>query len=68
MRWRRPPFEHVLDVIQDGRHARAVGSSGRRDCPTVRKSVRFELTSGAIALQFSGVAAPTITFVVSLAN
>jgi hypothetical protein len=54
VRWRRPPFEHVLDVIQDGRHARAVGSSGRRDCPTVRKSVRFELTSGAIALQSAG--------------
>ena len=23
-----------LDVVQEGRHARAVGSSGRRDCPT----------------------------------
>jgi hypothetical protein len=54
-----------LDVIQEGRHARAVGSSGRRDCPEVRKSVRFELVAGSVSLQFSRVAGPTITVVIS---
>lgn len=54
-----------LDVVQDGRYARAVGSSGRRDCPPVRKSVRLELGATPVTLQFSGVTSPTITFAIS---
>ncbi|MGN6572543.1 MAG: hypothetical protein ACTHLO_14135, partial [Pseudolabrys sp.] len=46
--------EAWLDVVQDGRYARSVGSTGRRDCPGVRKSVRFELSASPFVLQVSG--------------
>ena len=45
-----------IDVIQNGRYARSVGSTGRSDCPGVRKSVRLDLDASAIVLQLSGVA------------
>jgi len=53
-----------LDVIQDGRYARSIGSSGRRDCPEVRKSVRFELGLAPISLQLSGLTGQAITFAI----
>jgi hypothetical protein len=53
-----------LDIIQNGRYARSVGSSGRRDCPELRKSVRFELGSAPVSLQVSGLASQTITFAI----
>jgi len=46
-----------IDIVQDGRYARSVGSSGRRDCPGLRKTVRFELSASPFVLQVSG--APT---------
>jgi hypothetical protein len=49
-----------LDIVQDGRYARSVGSTGRGDCPGLRKSVRLELTAAPFVLQFSGVAADKI--------
>ena len=49
-----------VDVIQNGRYARSVGSTGRSDCPGVRKSVRLDLDASPIMLQFSGVAPETI--------
>ena len=49
-----------IDVIQNGRYARSVGSTGRSDCPGVRKSVRLDLDSAPGVLQVSGVAADTI--------
>jgi hypothetical protein len=47
-------------VIQNGRYARSVGSTGRSDCPGVRKSVRLDLDAGPVVLQVSGVAPDTI--------
>jgi hypothetical protein len=47
--------EGWLDVIQDGRALASTAHSGRRDCPDVRKSVRFDLQPGAVAIQISGV-------------
>jgi hypothetical protein len=52
--------EAWLDVVQDGRYARSVGSTGRGDCPGLRKSVRLELTATPFALQVSGVATDKI--------
>jgi len=52
--------EAWLDIVQDGRYARSVGSTGRGDCPGVRKSVRLDLAPGPLALQLSGVATPTV--------
>ena len=49
-----------IDVIQNGRYARSVGSTGRSDCPGVRKSVRLDLDAAPVVLQVSGVAADTI--------
>ena len=45
-----------IDVIQNGRYARSVGSTGRSDCPGVRKSVRLDLDASPVVLQLSGVA------------
>jgi hypothetical protein len=50
-----------LDVIQDGRYARSAGSSGRRDCPGLRKSVRFHLQAGPVVLQLSAVESSEIS-------
>jgi hypothetical protein len=57
--------EAWIDVIQDGRYARSVGSSGRSDCPGLRKSVRMELGQAPFVVQFSGVTANTITVAIS---
>jgi hypothetical protein len=53
-----------VDIVQDGRYARSVGSSGRRDCKRVRKSVRFELQALSFALQISGSSAERVTIAV----
>ena len=47
--------EAWIDVVQDGRYARSVGSTGRGDCPGLRKSVRFDLGATPFILQVSGV-------------
>jgi hypothetical protein len=49
-----------IDVIQNGRYARSVGSTGRGDCPGVRKSVRLDLDASPVVLQVSGVSPDTI--------
>lgn len=49
-----------IDAIQNGHYARSVGSTGRSDCPGVRKSVRLDLDASPMVLQLSGVAADTI--------
>ena len=38
----------------------SVGSTGRSDCPGVRKSVRLDLDASPVVLQVSGVAPDTI--------
>jgi hypothetical protein len=53
-----------IDVIQNGRYARSVGSTGRSDCPGVRKSVRLDLDAGPVVLQASGVAPDTIAITI----
>jgi hypothetical protein len=52
--------EGWIDVIQDGRYARSIGSSGRSDCIGVRKSIRLEIERKPFVLQLSGVASDTI--------
>lgn len=47
--------EAWIDVVQDGRYARSLGSTGRSDCPGLRKSVRFDLGAAPFVLQLSGV-------------
>ena len=47
--------EGWIDVIQGGRPLASTAHSGRRDCPDVRKSVRFDLQPGDVTIQVSGV-------------
>jgi len=49
-----------VDLIQDGHYLRSAGSSGRRDCPGLQKSVRLELAAGALILQLGDVEPRTI--------
>ncbi len=57
--------EAWIDVIQDGRYARSIGSTGRSDCPGLRKSVRFELNASPFVVQLSGVTTEMIAVAVS---
>jgi len=60
--------EAWVDLIQDSHYARSVGSSGRSDCPGLRKSVRFEVTATPITLQISGVSGEAISVAVGPAR
>jgi hypothetical protein len=53
-----------IDVIQDVRYARSVGSTGRSDCPGMRKSLRLDLDAAPFTLQFSGVATDAISIAI----
>ena len=57
--------EAWIDVVQNGRYARSVGSTGRGDCPGVRKSLRLDFDASAFALQLSGVSPDTIVVAIS---
>ena len=56
--------EAWIDIVQEGRYARSIGSTGRSDCSGLRKSVRFELGNYPFVVQVSGVAAETITIAI----
>jgi len=49
--------EGWIDLVQNGASLKAADHSGVKDCPGLRKSVRFNVGAGPIALQISG--APT---------
>ena len=57
--------EAWIDIVQDGRYARSVGSTGRSDCPGIRKSVRLELAPSPFILQLSAVATPLIVMAIA---
>jgi hypothetical protein len=48
--------EAWLDVVQGGAEIKSTGFSGQKECPGVRKSVRFDLQAGPATLQLSGAA------------
>ena len=52
--------EAWIDVVQDNRYARSVSSTGRGDCPGLRKSVRLDLAAAPFVLQISGVASESV--------
>lgn len=54
------PAEAWIDVIQNGKAIASVAHTGKRDCATIRKSVRFELAPGPVTIQVSGAPAPVI--------
>ena len=56
--------EAWIDVVQDGRYARSVGSTGRSDCPGLRKSVRLDLAAAPFMLQLSGVTSASVVIAI----
>ena len=54
--------EAWVDVIQDGARARTRNVSRQGDCPSFKKSVRFQLAAGPAVIEVSGVTAPSIGF------
>jgi len=52
--------EGWIDMIQNGAYLQAKEHTGKRDCPGLRKSVRFEVKADGLTLQVSGAQKPTI--------
>lgn len=48
--------EAWIDVIQDGHFVAPYDHSGAKECPGLRKSVRFELKPGTVIVQISAAA------------
>lgn len=46
--------EAWIDVVQDGAALKPSGVSSVKECPGIRRSLRFKLAAGDAALQFSG--------------
>lgn len=53
-----------IDVVQDGKALEATGHTGAPDCKGLRKSVRFEIASGPLAIQVYGARSDTIRIAV----
>ena len=60
--------EAWIDVVQGDRYVRSFGSTGRSDCPGLRKSVRLELGPAPFVVQLSAVATPIIVLAISRAD
>jgi hypothetical protein len=57
--------EAWIDVAQKNAIVKSSDFSGQRDCPGVRKTVRFDLAAGAATLQISNAKVNKITFAIS---
>lgn len=57
--------EAWIDLVQNGRYVHSVGSTGRSDCPGLRKSVRFDLGATPFVLQVSGVASDKVRLAIA---
>jgi len=49
-----------IDFVQQGASLKAADHSGVKDCPGLRKSVRFKVTDAPVVLQISGAPAQNI--------
>jgi hypothetical protein len=56
--------EGWVDVIQNNQLIASESHTGKRDCPGVRKSVRFLLKAAPATIQLSGVPSSTIKVVI----
>jgi hypothetical protein len=54
-----------IDVLDGGNYLHPTAFTGATGCEGARKSVKFELPAGPLALQFSGVEADRISVIVS---
>ncbi len=60
--------EAWIDVSQGGAIVKSIGFSGQKDCPEVRKSVRFPLGAGAATVEISNAQGASIKVAVEPAN
>lgn len=61
--------EAWVDVSQDGAHPlSALGHTGRRSCPGLRKSVRFDLKGEPALVQITGAETDTLKLAISPAD
>jgi hypothetical protein len=49
-----------IDMIQDGHVLKPKATTGERDCPNVRKSIRFDLAAGQATVELSGAPASSV--------
>jgi hypothetical protein len=54
-----------IDVLDGGAYLHPIAHTGSRGCEGVRKSVKFDLPSRPLALQFSGVQRDQISVIIS---
>jgi len=52
--------EAWIDAIQNGKALVSTAQTGKKDCPDVRKSVRFDLNAGPLTIQVSSALASQI--------
>ncbi|MDB5511605.1 MAG: hypothetical protein JWR08_1088, partial [Enterovirga sp.] len=57
--------EAWIDVVQGDAYRPAEASSGVRNCPGIRKSVKFRLEPGAATVQVSGAGSEAVTVAVT---
>jgi hypothetical protein len=57
--------EAWIDVVQNGASVKSSDFSGQKNCPGVRKSVRFSLAAGAATVQISNAASATIQLAIA---
>ena len=57
--------EAWVDVVQNGASVKSSDFSGQKNCPGVRKSVRFPLAAGAATVQISNASSATIQLAIA---
>lgn len=57
-----------IDLVQGGNRLQSSGFTGRRECATLRKSVRFHIGAGPVTIQLSGAPTDTVKVLISKAS
>ena len=60
--------EAWVDVVQNGASVKSSDFSGQKNCPGVRKSVRFPLAAGSATVQISNAASAAIQLAIAPAQ
>ena len=60
--------EAWIDVVQNGAIVKSSDFSGQRDCPGVRKTVRFHLTAAPAMIEISNSATPKLNIEISASH
>ncbi len=60
--------EAWLDVVQGDARGKSIGFSGQKDCPGLRKSVRFDLAAGPLTVQISNAPGEAVNLAIAPAQ